>query len=29
MEFKWSHCGETNDLDLSKLNVSELAVFQE
>ena len=27
MEFKCSHCGETNELDLSKLNVSELAEF--
>ena len=27
MEFKCTHCGETNDLDLSQLNVSELAEF--
>ena len=27
MEFKCTHCGETNDLDFSKLNVSELAEF--
>lgn len=27
MEFKCTHCGETNDLDFSQLNVSELAEF--
>jgi len=27
MEFKCTHCGETNDLDLSQLNVGELAEF--
>jgi hypothetical protein len=25
MEFKCSHCGEMNDLDLSEFNISELA----